>query len=398
MAEIYHILTAQGVKSVLQMTNRIFRMLNDAAASRETRESEMDKKIKAMESIIEDLEKQNALQGSSGGTPGTQTASSTPPPQHPLLQQPQQPLWYPSAAGSWGQPQFIGYAPTGYPPVYPPGYPPGYPPAHHYHPVQPQPSDPIVLADRLLRIIGTLAPEATGITEILGSADAIGFEQRSRANQILRTEEFHAWATSLDSRELLVQGDPAEDVTQAGPALSLLSATITQALQNQERFVPLVFFCVQQAQSDDALPGPVAMIRSLTVQLIQQYYTNTTFPERYIDIQGLQRGDIDAFCSLFKFLVRQVARKKTISCVIDGVGEYENDENEAGLRKVLDCILDLVRAEDVPPAVKVLVTCHTGTVEVHKAFKDDAESFLSLEGLISNGDEGAVMDIEDELQ
>lgn len=58
------------------------------------------------------------------------------------------------------------------------------------------------------------------------------------------------------------------------------------------------------------------------------------------------------------------------------MGEYENERDSDGLWTVLDCLLGLVRGEDVPPGAKVLVTCHTGTVDIHNVFKNDTASFL----------------------
>ncbi|KAI0445127.1 hypothetical protein F4803DRAFT_509502 [Xylaria telfairii] len=310
------------------------------------------------------------------------------PPTLPLQQSPQLlphlPSLYPTYP-YWGHPQNTGDQPL------------SYLSANHHTTLQQQTPDPILVVDTLLNTLGTPRPNLTSVEDILASADSIDLKRRSRVNQIVKTEEFHAWATSPHSRELLIQGDPAQDVTQAGPALTLLSATLIQSIQNQERFVSLVFFCVQQLQEEDVFVGPAAMIRSLIVQLLNQCYVNSTFFERDIDRQGLQTGDIDALCSLFKFLVWHVAPQKTIVCVIDGVGEYENGEYEDGLRRVLDCMLGLVRDEDVPPAVKVLVICHTGTVKIHNAFKDDVTNFLSVEGLTSIGDDGAILDLENEF-
>ncbi len=76
------------------------------------------------------------------------------------------------------------------------------------------------------------------------------------------------------------------------------------------------------------------------------------------------------------------------------MGEYENERDSDGLWTVLDCLLGLVRGEDVPPAAKVLVTCHTGTVDIHNVFKNDTASFLSLEGYSSIGAEGGIVDMD----
>ncbi|KAI1822493.1 hypothetical protein F4861DRAFT_550684 [Xylaria intraflava] len=376
--------TANGVTYQVQMTNVILQLLNDGAAVRDKLVHDQGKssfcwiiieKFDKIQGELEELRAERIQQGSSE-TPEVQTAIPTPPPQQ-LPWQPPQPLpWYPA--------QYMAYPP------------PSYPPPYYYIPQQQAP-EPTIPAGALLNILGAPDLDWAATNEILSSENSVSLRHRSHTNRVVATEEFHAWAISPHSRELLIQGDPAQDVTEAGPALTLLSATITHALQNQERFVPLVFFCAREVQLRDAEAGPTTMMRSLTAQLLHQYYANSTFWQRDVDIHGLQTRRIDALCLFFKFLVRHVARQKTIACVIDGVGEYENAKHSDDLRTVLDCLLGLVRAEDVPPAVKVLVTCHTGTVEIHNAFSNDSESFLSLEGFTSMGDEGAILNLENEF-
>ncbi|KAI1133305.1 hypothetical protein F5Y10DRAFT_287702 [Nemania abortiva] len=253
---------------------------------------------------------------------------------------------------------------------------------------------PTVTVDTLLSILEEDRLNLTGADDVIawmkngGDCDTIG--PKFRAAQISGADKFSTWFESLDSHQLLVQGYPTQDVEEvqlreAAPALSCLSAFMSLTkLDVHQNVIALVFFCEQQRRSHDTLAGPAAMIRNLTVQLLQAYFTNFTFREQDIDTQRLQAGDINAFCSLFGFLVKQVAPQKTIFCVIDGVGEYETNEHKDDLRMVLDCILDLTRVEDVPPTLKVLVTCHTGTVEVHNSFNGDAASSLSLEELAPN--------------
>lgn len=249
----------------------------------------------------------------------------------------------------------------------------------------------------LLAVLNILDLDKTDIDSIMESSNSIPLKYRSRAMQIVTAEEFRAWATSATSSELLVQGDPGADTTQATFAMSLVSASLMQGLRNRDRFVSLVFFCGRHVESDDALAGGRAMISSLMAQLLLQHYANATFRQQDVDLEGLRSGDIGVLCRLFEWLVRQLPQHKTLVCVVDGVEYYETAKYEDDMRTVLNSLLGLARDETMCPAVKILATSPMGTVSVHKAFKDDGSNFLLMEGLPSMGEEPGMLELEDQL-
>lgn len=235
------------------------------------------------------------------------------------------------------------------------------------------------------------------IEAILESGDSIPLRFRSHAKQIVTSDQFHLWATSAISCELLVQGYEVSDEAQAECAMSLVSASLMRSLRDRDRFLSLVFFCGRHIESDDPFTGGAAIIRSLTAQLLQQQFMNLSFQSQGINLEAIAAADIDVICALFERLVRSLPQHMTVVCVLDDMGCYENHRFESDMRRVLEFLLRLTRDETMPPAIKLLVTCPTGTVSVHEAFKQEDSSILSMEELPQRAGDLGMLEIEDEL-
>ncbi|RYP33773.1 hypothetical protein DL767_004640 [Monosporascus sp. MG133] len=283
--------------------------------------------------------------------------------------------------------------------------------AHHFHGPSAAPSvayslfpvpvaplqEPTLHVSELLAALNISDLDKMDIEAIIELGDAIPLRYRSSANRIVKSDAFHAWATSARSCELLIQGHVVADTVQARAAMSLVSASIMQGLRGRARFVPLVFFCGRHVEYDDEFAGGSAMIRSLTAQLLQQYFANATFRKQDVHLEALEDVDIDIVCGLFGWLVRHLPQNMTVICVLDDASCYENRRYEADMRRVMEFLLGLARDESMPPAVKVLATCPAGTVDLHKLFKRDDSAILSMEGLPSMGEELGMLKVEDEL-
>ncbi|KAL8282276.1 hypothetical protein RB597_009807 [Gaeumannomyces tritici] len=343
---------------------------------------------------------------------------------------PQQQLaWYPPAQAPWQtqpapqawsqpQPQYPYQQQARYPPWTPfegmAYHPLLSPPQGYAYPPPPPPEPPLHLST-LLTILGASSPDASDIASILESAESIGQRYRSRAKRIITADEFRSWATSPASCALLIQGDMRYEMTQAGAALSFVCASLVQSLRNQPSlFVPVVFFCRQHLESDDAFFGPTAMVRALIAQLLllQQQQQgqnflidamkNAPFTQRDLELaiadpalQALRYGNIDALCRLLEWLARHaLPQRKTLVCVLDGVEVYETSRHEGDLGRVVQCLLGLARDTSLGTSVKVLATSPEGTVSLDENFDDVVE----LQALESRGDEDSIAEIEDELQ
>jgi hypothetical protein len=243
---------------------------------------------------------------------------------------------------------------------------------------------PTILADGLLEALNISNLDKEDIQQILDSSESVPLKYRLRARQIVRADEFRDWATTPESRELLVQRDPRlRDYVQARRAVSLVAASLMEALRSRQRFVSLVFFCRRHTDSDDLCAGPAALVRSFIAQLLEQSYQGYSFRPSDMDLEGVRAGNVSVLCALLEWLVGYLPEKKTTTlvCVVDGVDAYENQEDETDLRTVMDSLLGLARSEDPDRVVKVLATSPMGTVSIDEAFKNDPSSFLSMERL-----------------
>jgi hypothetical protein len=219
------------------------------------------------------------------------------------------------------------------------------------------------------------------LNDIMKSSETILWKYRKRTQQVLVAKEFYDWASPAKSCKLLIQGHTWKDDIRAGQAMAWVSATFAQVTRTRDRFISLAFFCGKHVELEDAPVGGTALISSLVAQLLQQHYAPTTFSQQDIDLESLRAGDIRTLCHLFAWLVRQLARDKTVMCVIDSVDAYETSELENNMRRVLRHLLDLAEDKDVPAAFRVLLTSVTGTIGVHEEYQSEDANILFIESL-----------------
>jgi hypothetical protein len=262
-------------------------------------------------------------------------------------------------------------------------------------PAPPAPPEPTIHVSALIEALKISNVDKEDIKQAMALSESVPLRYRLRAGEIIRTTEFRSWASTPESRELLVQPDPRFDTAHTGDALSLVTASLMENLRSRERFVSLVFFCGRHTEYRDAHAGGGAMVRSFIVQLLEQSYPDFSFPQREVDLEGVRAGDVAILCALLEWLVRWLPKKKTLVCVVDGVGMYERPEYEKDMRAVVDSLLRLARGNDPEHVVKVLATSPTCTVGVHNAFKSDDSSHLLMERLEIVSDTQAVLEIED---
>ncbi|KAK4100792.1 hypothetical protein N658DRAFT_496879 [Parathielavia hyrcaniae] len=326
--------------------------------------------------------------------------SPTPEQQHWLSQWPPPPPT-PYAPPSWPQASSAAYQQPPHPQSDPYLAPP---PTHvypqHYYYQQPLPPPPpvpeptTIPVTALLSVLGSVSGLDKGdIQSAFSQSECIPFHYRLHAQEIIHAREFHAWATTPSSRELLILGDTSLEGVQANAAVSLVAASLVESIRARgPKFAALGFFCGLHTQrDDDAHAGAAAMIRALIAQLLEQHYVGYTFQECDLGLglgqlagSGTTAVDLAALCALFEWLVRWLPRDKTLVVVVDGIGEYERAYFEDGMLVVLRCLLGLVAAEDQNqgPVVKLLATCPTGTIGLRSEFRRKGpESILLMEAL-----------------
>ncbi|KAK3938866.1 hypothetical protein QBC46DRAFT_460016 [Diplogelasinospora grovesii] len=221
--------------------------------------------------------------------------------------------------------------------------PPPLSPYHQYQHQHQESSPPLITVQALLAALSTSdSLDRIDITSILSSTESISHRYRARARAIVRTTQ----------------------------------------------------------DDDPCRSGGAAILRSFVAQLLEQAYQGYTFNSSDVDLGGVESGDLQVLSALFEWLVRSLppGGKKTLVCVVDGVGSYENATFEQGMVAVLDMLLGLARSQDLNTPVKILATSPTGTVSVDKLFKRDDSSLLLMERLEGVGDGvGMVEELGDQL-
>ncbi|KAJ6263729.1 hypothetical protein Dda_2299 [Drechslerella dactyloides] len=315
-------------------------------------------------------------------TPGPQDAA-----QYPAL--PQQQHGLPAAA----HPGLLPWNPMPYmelmvqsQPYYPP-----QPPLWYPQPVRPTAltqSTPAFTVEALLKLLQFPSIDKNDLEEVLSNREIISANYVARAEQVAGTPQFRDWAIMAKSTELLVEGNFGLGESHYVSALSVLCATFMKAVRTREKYISLVFFCGCHPEDDqtgdddgNSTAGGVYMIKSLITQLIEQHHDfDLTELDRQINQQLVEDGDLDELCTLFDWLVRRLPERLTFMCIIDGVMHYEIDAWEDELIKVMSCLLDLTRDEDVSVPVKVLVTSPNPTESIRELFDtEDDSSYLTLD-------------------
>ncbi|KLU90053.1 hypothetical protein MAPG_09018 [Magnaporthiopsis poae ATCC 64411] len=284
---------------------------------------------------------------------------------------------------------------TSPPPVY--AHPQYYQQLLPVPPPPPVPEPTTIPVTALLSALGSFCGlDKRDVQTALSQSESIPIPYRLRAQEIIQAREFRAWATAPSSRELLILGDPSLEHVQAGAAVSLVTASLTESLRARGAgFATLAFFCGLHTRRDDAHVGAAATIRALIAQLLEQHYVGYRFQQGDLGLSLEQlagstdstttAADLAALCALFEWLVKWLPRDKTLVVVVDGIGEYEATQFKEGMLVVLRCLLGLVAASEAKkqgPVVKVLATCPTGTISLRSEFRSNGpESILVMEAL-----------------
>lgn len=100
------------------------------------------------------------------------------------------------------------------------------------------------------------------------------------------------------------------------------------------------------------------MIRSLIAQLLRQFPSQHLWPDSQTFIEGMDLWNVESLCSLFTYLVGQMASRLPIICLIDGIGFYETEEYFDDMTTVILSLIDIVHdaSNDRRPPFKLLLT------------------------------------------
>ncbi|KAK7740447.1 hypothetical protein SLS53_005288 [Cytospora paraplurivora] len=228
--------------------------------------------------------------------------------------------------------------------------------------------------EALRRILNTRDLDQIDMAFILDKKADIPAKLQVQAEQLINTPLFCDWIVSASSAKLLVQWDGRHPKTIAEVSpLSIFCTTMVRALQENERFISVQWFCGRHIDPAEAWPymGGHAMIASLIDQLLRQRTFDTRWLHREINLADLEAGDLVGRTRLLGWLVRQLPQTVTLFFIVDGVVLYERDEywDEAG--PVLAFLLSLTADTSLQAAVKVLFTSAPGPGAVREPFALD---------------------------
>ncbi|KAK3299643.1 uncharacterized protein B0H64DRAFT_440003 [Chaetomium fimeti] len=262
---------------------------------------------------------------------------------------------------------------------------------------------PYICPEGLRRILDTPDLDLADLAFINDKKGQLLEGERTQAEQIINTQLFQRWIVSTSSAKLLVHWDlsPPETIADVSP-LSVLCATMTQALRAKEGFVSALWFCGQHIDPAEAggRVGGRAMLASLIDQLLRQHAFDTRYMYSDVDLAALQAGGLDALTQLLGWLVRQLPETATVFCIVDGVYLLERDELKHEALPVLLALIRLAEDSSVAATVKLLLTSTLGTDIVRGAFEEE-DLILNVDGVPQLGwapnDERMIRELEGEM-
>jgi hypothetical protein len=209
-------------------------------------------------------------------------------------------------------------------------------------------------------------------------------------------------------------------------AVSVFNAVLTTALTTaQSRNAalgcpapPIViahFFCglhASQHDTHDPWNGPAGMLRSLIVQLVSQLEAlDDGSPEDFwgslglclgseIDhdsfLDGLEHHELGALCLTLHELLRGFAPGTQVFLVVDSISSFDVTRMLPDVRVILDMFFQVINDPDMPPLVKILLTCpgeSSRGIWGMWVFRQDASRRILLEPY-----EGSPEELEEDLK
>ncbi|KAI1739543.1 hypothetical protein F4680DRAFT_421885 [Xylaria scruposa] len=194
----------------------------------------------------------------------------------------------------------------------------------------------------------------------------INFDAKSKgqARYLIQREEFKEWFFSSDPGLLAVNGNLSSSTGSKISPLSLVCAEMVNFLIGNEAV--LYFFCSENRESENGLPGPHKIMRSLLAQLLSflhqysdslsnRHGLNLAFMESQRWQEQLESLKLRTLCDTFWHLIQQM-RPITVFCIIDGMSLYEKEEWRDDVLFLVGELEEMVRDAKLRPRLKVLVT------------------------------------------
>ncbi|KAI0860096.1 hypothetical protein F4860DRAFT_504327 [Xylaria cubensis] len=202
----------------------------------------------------------------------------------------------------------------------------------------------------------------------------ISFDAMSKgqARYLMQREEFKEWFFSSDPSLLAVNGNLDNSSGSKISPLSLVCAEMVNFLEGIDNEVILYFFCSEDMMSENGLPGPQKIMRSLLAQLLSflhqqsdslsnRHGLSLAFMESQRWQKQLRSLNLVTLCDTFWNLIQQM-RPITVFCIIDGLSLYEKEEWRDDVLFLVRELEEMVRDAKLRPRLKILITYVTRAI------------------------------------
>ena len=217
--------------------------------------------------------------------------------------------------------------------------------------------------------------EKSDMKTIEARQESLPWADRGRTEQIVNSQRFHTWVVSAHPSWLLLHGSCTS--LSGMTAMSVFCSTLAQTLKQRQRFLALTFFCGMHTTERQGIHGGTALLRSFAAQLLCQQQFDTTNLQRFVDLAGVQRGELAGLCQLFGWLVRQLPRGMTLICILDDLGCYERDSFFSEASVVMSHLVQLMQDQSIAVVVKLFATSTTSVRKMRQFFPEGSVLDLS---------------------
>lgn len=233
-------------------------------------------------------------------------------------------------------------------------------------------------------------PESPG-NDLLASTQSATFlndDMKQLISGILKNDTFQRWLFGARSAGLLidehasVRGLGLDSPFGTFSSMFITSLRMLTRQGHRPRFASC-FFCDLHSDPSEPLSGPSGMIRSLIAQLVLSVSASeeahgTELGRFDLSFLGgdahlssaVTRYDVGGLCDVYIHMVRQLSNNATVVCLINGVDDFETEENNwrAEMCWVVRRLQELAHSHEEGPAFKLCLTTSRGTLHVHESF------------------------------
>ncbi|KAI0485563.1 hypothetical protein F4859DRAFT_471720 [Xylaria cf. heliscus] len=232
----------------------------------------------------------------------------------------------------------------------------------------------------------------TDIKDCIEHMERLDGNDKNLSERIMDSEQLKDWLQDEPSSFLMV--DLQTPPSELNNPLSFTSALLAMILRSTEKYPVLSFFCMHRNNEspDEALSGPLGMIKSLNGQLLDFMDKN----RRDSDVSLLKKKDFFSKSktkfrhgvSLLQALLSLLPEGDIVFIILDSLSRLSGDEEEG--HKLVKALNGMVKTQE-RISIRILVT----DPSVDSPVRRIAQSQLHLHDIVSGG---YTIDVDDTTQ